>query len=411
MTLKLATRLRCNMWLPRSMMKLLRLILQLHGFCELFQMKKCSLKLHALCGTILHAVYYPMTKQPPSTSLSFLTASSYHWKTYHRSLGFQISSKLLSTMLLHRHLRLPFACCISHPLTSGTSSESRCTLIFDHPLSCPVKWFKHTLPAIYFLTEIAMLYCSIHHVNLKIVSILASPLFIQLNFVAYTIAQVWTVFKPCLTPSMTQDLCFCFLLMPLLYVQYFKVCQSPDKDPSTRMWMVERCLVETEREAIRLGEVIPLTHISHAAELVAVYGEKADCTISLYMSQECYPHFYLNHYADKEVYNVLHGWWRLLLLSWPGFVVARICTLHVIDLLLMSLLIKINHIIIIYMQSLQTLQSLMLAQLVPQGSPNSIELVLAGHPTGRCRSSTAGLVNVVPVCGGERSWGWYWPVT
>ena len=25
------------------------------------------------------------------------------------------------------------------------------------------------------------------------------------------------------------------------------------------------------------------------------------------MSQESYPRFYLNHYADKEVYNVLHG--------------------------------------------------------------------------------------------------------
>ena len=115
------------------------------------------------------------------------------------------------------------------------------------------------------------------------------------------------VFKPHLTPSMMQDLCFNFLLMPLLYVQYFKVCRTPDEDPSTRMWMVERCLIETGQQTIRLGEVIPLTHVSHAAKLVAVFGEKADCAISSYTSQESYSRFYLNHYTDKEVYNVLHG--------------------------------------------------------------------------------------------------------
>ncbi|KAG6369429.1 hypothetical protein JVT61DRAFT_14884 [Boletus reticuloceps] len=120
----------------------------------------------------------------------------------------------------------------------------------------------------------------------------------------YTIAQVRTVFKPHLTPSMVQDLRFSFLLTPLLYVQYFKVCQE---DPSTRMWMVERCLTETERGTVRIGEVIPLMCISHAAELVAVYGEKANRAISSYTSQECYSRFFLNHYADKEVYNALHG--------------------------------------------------------------------------------------------------------
>ena len=106
---------------------------------------------------------------------------------------------------------------------------------------------------------------------------------------------------------MMQDLRFNFLLTPLLYVQYFKVCQTPDEDPSTRMWMVERCVIETERGAVRLGEVIPFTCVSHAAELVAVYGEKARREISSYTSQELYSRFYLNHYADKEVYNVLHG--------------------------------------------------------------------------------------------------------
>ncbi|KAN0101069.1 hypothetical protein V8E55_001053 [Tylopilus felleus] len=123
----------------------------------------------------------------------------------------------------------------------------------------------------------------------------------------YTIAQVRMVFKPHFKPSMMQDLRFTFLLTPLLYVQYVKVCQTPDEDPATRMWMVERCVVESEQGTVCLGEVVPLTCVSHAAELVAVYGEKANREISLYTSQESYPRFYLNHYTDKEVYNVLHG--------------------------------------------------------------------------------------------------------
>ncbi|KAI9568687.1 hypothetical protein HD554DRAFT_2204916 [Boletus coccyginus] len=134
-----------------------------------------------------------------------------------------------------------------------------------------------------------------------------SDLFPYGNCDVVNLKIVRMVFKLHLTPFMMQDLHFNFLLTPLLYVQHFKVCQTPDEDPSTRMWMVERCLVETEQGTIRLGEVIPLTRVSHAAELVAVYEEKANHAISSYTSQESYFRFYLNHYANKEVYNVLHG--------------------------------------------------------------------------------------------------------
>ena len=122
-----------------------------------------------------------------------------------------------------------------------------------------------------------------------------------------TIAQVLTIFKPHLTPSMMQDFQFNFLLTPLLYVQYFKVCQTLDEDPSTQIWMVKRCVIETEQGALCLKEVIPFICVSHAAELVAVYRKKARRKISSYTSQELYSCFYLNHYAHKEVYNVLHG--------------------------------------------------------------------------------------------------------
>ncbi|KAF8837316.1 hypothetical protein BDN67DRAFT_991809 [Paxillus ammoniavirescens] len=85
------------------------------------------------------------------------------------------------------------------------------------------------------------------------------------------------------------------------------LCQTPDQDPSTRMWMVKRCVIETDQGFARLGEVIPLTRVSQAAELVLVYGQQADRVVTSHTSQELYHHFYLNHYADKEVYNSLHG--------------------------------------------------------------------------------------------------------
>ena len=73
------------------------------------------------------------------------------------------------------------------------------------------------------------------------------------------------------------------------------------------MWIVKRCFTQTEQATIHLGEVVPLICILYAAELVIVYGNKGDCTVSLYISQESYSHFYLNHYVDKEVYIILHG--------------------------------------------------------------------------------------------------------
>lgn len=163
------------------MTKSLCLILQLHGFRELFQMKKCGSTLHTLCGTTLQVVSYPMTKQLPSTSPSLLPASGYHWTTCRSLIIFLISGRLLSIILLHRHLRLPPACPISHLLMSGASSESSYTLIFSRLLACPARWFKHILPVIYFPMEIATLYC-LTRLHLKSVSILvALSFFDELN--------------------------------------------------------------------------------------------------------------------------------------------------------------------------------------------------------------------------------------
>ena len=43
----------------------------------------------------------------------------------------------------------------------------------------------------------------------------------------------------------------------------------------------------------------------HAVELIPVYGKTVDQTATYKNSQELYLHFYLNLFADKEVYQFL----------------------------------------------------------------------------------------------------------
>ena len=48
--------------------------------------------------------------------------------------------------------------------------------------------------------------------------------------------------------------------------------------------------------------------MSHAVELVPVFGsDNVLATVTSATSQELYDRFFLNHFADKEIYNILHG--------------------------------------------------------------------------------------------------------
>lgn len=51
--------------------------------------------------------------------------------------------------------------------------------------------------------------------------------------------------------------------------------------------------------------IIPLVDIMYAVELIPVYGKKVDHTVTHKTSQEVYSQFYLNTFADKEVYQFL----------------------------------------------------------------------------------------------------------
>jgi len=58
----------------------------------------------------------------------------------------------------------------------------------------------------------------------------------------------------------------------------------------------------------RRGLIVPLSWVSHAVELVPVFGrENVPATVTSATSQEAYNRFFLNHFADKEIYNTLHG--------------------------------------------------------------------------------------------------------
>ncbi|KAG1885930.1 uncharacterized protein F5891DRAFT_1132660 [Suillus fuscotomentosus] len=91
---------------------------------------------------------------------------------------------------------------------------------------------------------------------------------------------------------------------PLLYVQLFHFISSPDDHPELAMWTVERTYTQEENgNRCRKGAVIRVTDVMHAVELIPVYGEAVANSVSSATSLECYDHFFLNNFADKESYH------------------------------------------------------------------------------------------------------------
>ncbi|KAI6095783.1 hypothetical protein EDD17DRAFT_1774437 [Pisolithus thermaeus] len=99
-----------------------------------------------------------------------------------------------------------------------------------------------------------------------------------------------------------------FLSQPLLYVRPFHVIATPDSQPDTHLWILERVYSPSSPQApaCRMGFILPLTEVTHAVDLVPVFGEKVDCTLTMVSSQERYDHFYLNSYASKEDFDMLY---------------------------------------------------------------------------------------------------------
>ncbi|KAG1718492.1 hypothetical protein EDB19DRAFT_1899235 [Suillus lakei] len=123
---------------------------------------------------------------------------------------------------------------------------------------------------------------------------------------ANLVAQVRAVFQPIAPRHVT--LPHYIADQPLLYVQYYEIVDNPANQPAISMYMVARKYREgLAGQQMRFGAVIPLTDVTHVVELIPVYGEGANCTVSAAMSMEVYKHFYLNNFLDKEVYHSLRS--------------------------------------------------------------------------------------------------------
>ncbi|KAI6159156.1 hypothetical protein EDD17DRAFT_1779017 [Pisolithus thermaeus] len=119
----------------------------------------------------------------------------------------------------------------------------------------------------------------------------------------YHAAEVRTVFQ--LTSSCRSQTTPPFLSQPLLYVQPFNVIATPEDQPDTRLWILERVYTPSLPPA-RMGFVIPLTEVVHPADLVPVFGERVNCTVMAATSQQAYDQFYFNYYTTKEAFDTFY---------------------------------------------------------------------------------------------------------
>ncbi|KIJ19283.1 hypothetical protein PAXINDRAFT_69236, partial [Paxillus involutus ATCC 200175] len=92
--------------------------------------------------------------------------------------------------------------------------------------------------------------------------------------------------------------------IPLLYVQFFEITQLPDDH--TRMYKVKRSHQRgPDGSVVRVGGVIPITKVTHAVELIPVYGHRHNRAATTEVSLEMYDEFYINNYSDKEWYHTI----------------------------------------------------------------------------------------------------------
>ncbi|KAG1784969.1 uncharacterized protein HD556DRAFT_1314634 [Suillus plorans] len=118
------------------------------------------------------------------------------------------------------------------------------------------------------------------------------------------VAQVRAIFQP--IPPLHGTLPHYLADQPLIYVQYYEIVGHPHDEPAISMYMVARQYHNgPDGQRMRLGAVIPLTDVTHAVELIPMYGAGADRTVGAATSMELYEHFYLNNFSDKEIYHAL----------------------------------------------------------------------------------------------------------
>lgn len=121
------------------------------------------------------------------------------------------------------------------------------------------------------------------------------------------VAQVRAVFQP-RAPPRSRIPTPSYLDKPLIYIQPFHIVTKPEQQPELRMYTVKRMLHAEGGWITRAGTIVPIDWVSHALDLVPVFGSgNVPANVTSATSQELYDVFFLNHFADKETYNVLYG--------------------------------------------------------------------------------------------------------
>lgn len=128
----------------------------------------------------------------------------------------------------------------------------------------------------------------------------------SLVYIVNIVAQVRAIFQP--IPPRHGTLPDYLADKPLIYVQYYEIVGHPHDEPAISMYVVARQYHNgPDGQRMRLGAVIPLTDVTHAVELIPMYGTGADRTVGAATSMELYEHFYLNNFSDKEIYHALRS--------------------------------------------------------------------------------------------------------
>ncbi|KAG2056873.1 hypothetical protein BDR06DRAFT_1039624, partial [Suillus hirtellus] len=92
-----------------------------------------------------------------------------------------------------------------------------------------------------------------------------------------------------------------------LYVQLFKVVARPQDDVGVMMFCIKhRFVTGPDGTQVQVGMIIPLLDVTHAIELIPVYGDRANHAVDSSTCLESYDTFYLNNFFDKEWYHTLH---------------------------------------------------------------------------------------------------------
>jgi hypothetical protein len=117
-------------------------------------------------------------------------------------------------------------------------------------------------------------------------------------FQGYRVAQVRLIFK-----LICRNTSHPLHEKPLLYVQWFSKPAATTED-EIEMYLVERSMDFTNGK--RIGSVIAQSSVLRFVHLIPRFGSKVDSALTADNSIERARVFYINSFADKEIYKTIY---------------------------------------------------------------------------------------------------------